>query len=206
MPRQRQLHDEYFRKAKREGYLARSAYKLTEIDDKKKILKRNDRVLDVGCAPGSWLQVAARRVGPRGIVVGIDLTPVDLRAADFPSNIRTIAADATQIDPAELRALAGDPDTLFDALISDMAPKTTGAGDAFISARLCDMLLDLTPALLRPGGNLLMKVFEGEPFKDLCDRTATLFAKSGHTKPKASRDVSRETFIFGLNYRPPTAP
>lgn len=196
--------------AKREGYLARSAYKLIEIDDKKRILKRNDRVLDVGCAPGSWLQVAGRRVGPRGIVVGIDLTPVDLSAADFPldirARIRTIAADATRIDPAELRALAGDSDTLFDALISDMAPKTTGAGDAFVSARLCDMLLDLAPALLRPGGNLVMKVFEGEPFRDLCQRTAGAFAKSGHTKPKASRDVSRETFIYGLHYRPPAAP
>jgi 23S rRNA (uridine2552-2'-O)-methyltransferase len=199
VPRPRQLHDEFFRKAKREGYLARSAYKLTEIDDKKKVLRRGDRVLDVGCAPGSWLQVAAQRIGPKGVVVGIDLQPV---TESIGPNVRTVEGDATEVDPAELIALAGEPPRPFDAVISDMAPKTTGAGDGFVSVRLCETLFDLCPGLLRPGGNLVMKVLEGESLPDLMTRIKPAFAKAGLTKPRASRDVSRETFIWATGYRP----
>ncbi|MEM7755587.1 MAG: RlmE family RNA methyltransferase [Planctomycetota bacterium] len=198
MPKPRQLHDEYFRKAKRDGYLARSAYKLTEIDDKKNIIPKAGRVLDVGCAPGSWMQVASQRVGPRGTVVGIDLQPV---GGGFAPNVRAVVGDVTEADPAELCALAGDAERLFDAVISDMAPKTTGAGDGFVSVRLCETLFDLCPRLLAPRGSLVMKVLEAESLPDLMQRIKHNFEKAGLTKPKASRDVSKETFIWAKGYR-----
>jgi 23S rRNA (uridine2552-2'-O)-methyltransferase len=193
----RVLHDRYFKQAKAEGYAARSAYKLIEIDDKKRLIPRGGRVLDLGCAPGSWLQVAGERVGPRGAVVGIDLQPVRV---DAGPHVRTLVADAFAIDPA---ALLGDPPRLFDALLSDMAPNTSGHGDEFLSARLCERVLDLAPALLRPGGALLMKILEGEPTPAVVARTRTMFESAGTSKPAASRDVSRETFIWATGYRGP---
>ncbi|MEM1183640.1 MAG: RlmE family RNA methyltransferase [Planctomycetota bacterium] len=199
MPRARQLHDQYFRQAKRDGYLARSAYKLTEIDDKKKIIPKGGRVLDVGCAPGSWLQVASERIGAKGFVVGIDLQRV---GGAFGANVKTMEGDVTEVDPAELCSLAGDSERLFDAVISDMAPKTTGAGDGFVSVRLCESLFELCPELLAPGGNLVMKVLEAESLPDLMARVKKSFAKAGLTKPKASRDVSKETFVWALGFTP----
>lgn len=204
------LHDRYFKQAKAEGYLARSAYKLLEIQQRKPILRAGDLVLDVGCAPGSWLQVASGIVGPRGLVVGIDLQPVTHAIAP---NVRTIVADINQTDaPARLASLldprpAADPtNRRFDAVISDMAPNTTGAGDALRSARLCQRLMDLLPALLRPAGNLTMKVLEGATFPDLLARTRASFAEARAFKPKASRDASTEIFIIATGFRPHAAP
>jgi 23S rRNA (uridine2552-2'-O)-methyltransferase len=195
----RELHDHYFREAKREGYLSRAAYKLIEIDDKKKVLRLGDRVLDCGCAPGSWLQVAAKRVGSRGMVVGIDLEPVKLRTA----NVQAVEGDFTAIEARSLLAPSGD---LFDVILSDMAPATTGdpGGDHHRSVRLCHAVLDRCAELLKPSGNLVMKVFEGEAYPELLKRSAAIFDVSRGYKPKASRSESAEMYIVGLGHKPAT--
>ena len=210
----REVQDHYFKQAKAEGYLSRAAYKLIEIDDRKKILHPGDRVLDCGCAPGSWLQVAAQRVGMRGQVVGIDLLPVK---HSFGPNVRVIEGDFTSIAIDELVRAAepsrpssepprprggfvgpfASPPRLFDVILSDMAPNTTGdpSGDHHRSVRLCEALLDRLSLLLRPGGNLVMKVFEGETYPELLRRTQNLFESAKGYKPKASRSESAEMYI-----------
>jgi 23S rRNA (uridine2552-2'-O)-methyltransferase len=197
MPQPRKLHDRYFKQAKAEGYAARSAYKLLEINEKKRLVRPGDKVLDLGCSPGSWLQVAEKIVGPRGVVVGVDLQPVALR---FSGTVRVLQADAFTIDPRELTSLAGG---MFTVVLSDMAPSTSGHGDDFLSVRLCRRVLELLPDVLATGGALAMKVLEGEEFPQLLREVRQLFVSSGATKPAASRDASREIFIVGQGYAPP---
>jgi len=193
----RELHDRYFRQAKREGYLARSAYKLIEIDDRRQLIRKGDRVIDLGCAPGSWLQVAAERVTSRGYVVGIDLKPC---TGTFARNVRTIVGDFTEIDPKILLDREG---RLANVILSDMAPNTSGHGDHFMSVRLCEEIVDRLPIILRRGGSFVMKVFEGETFPTLLARIRTLFADVKVIKPQATRDVSREVFVTAKRFRPP---
>ncbi|MFM9995411.1 MAG: SAM-dependent methyltransferase [Phycisphaerales bacterium] len=196
MPR-RVLHDPFFKQAKAEGYLARSAYKLKEIQERFKLMPRGGRVLDLGCAPGSWLQVAAETVGPKGTVVGIDLTEV---RHDFGPNVRAVKGDVNAIDPGALTAAAGG---LFDAVLSDMAPNTSGAGDDFLSARLCRRVLELTPSLLRHGGASVMKILEGTDYPDVLRETRAMFAAARGFKPKASREVSREMYVVATGFKAP---
>lgn len=197
MAQPRKLHDRYFKQAKAEGYLARSAYKLIEIDDKKRLLRKGRAVLDLGCAPGSWLQVAAERVGSKGLVLGVDLQEV---SHDFGPTVKVLRDDVFTFDPSPyLDRVAGR----FDVVLSDMAPNTSGHGDDLLSARLCRRVLELLPSVLCPGGSLLMKILEGEDFPAVLRETKALFDDAGATKPAASRDVSRETFIFGKGYSGP---
>ncbi|TVQ59820.1 MAG: RlmE family RNA methyltransferase [Phycisphaerales bacterium] len=190
MPPRRVLHDRYFKQAKAEGYLARSAYKLIELQEKKSLMRPGQRVLDLGCAPGAWLQAAHEIVGERGVVVGVDFKPV---THPFPPNVRTIVGDVFETEPETL--LAHTSGALFDVVLSDMAPNTTGHDDHFPSVRLCERVLDLAPRVLAPTGNLAMKVFEGETYPDLLRRCQRSFAKVKGFKPKASRDVSREMYV-----------
>ncbi|MGE3107388.1 MAG: SAM-dependent methyltransferase [Phycisphaerales bacterium] len=208
MAQGRQLHDKYFKQAKAEGYAARSAYKLKQICQKRPLLRRGDAVLDLGCAPGSWMQVASELVGARGIVVGLDLQPVDV---SLPQNAKALQGDVFHFDPAALTALlqapaapATSPGTslarLFDAVISDMAPNTTGDGDHFRSVELCRRVLTILPALLKVGGNLTMKVFEGEQYPALLAETRAAFRDVKGFKPDATRGVSKEMYIIALGY------
>ncbi len=195
----RQLHDQYFKKAKAEGYLARSAYKLQEINERKRLFGAGARVLDLGCAPGAWIQVAAEEVGPRGWVVGIDLKEV---RDNLGPNVTTIQGDVYKLDAAALTGPEGPGGGgLFDAVLSDMAPDTSGHGDHFLSVRLCRRVLELLPAVLRRGGNLVMKVFEGEEYPGLLKETGALFLQAKGFKPKASREMSREMYVVGHGYR-----
>tara|TARA_E500000318_G_scaffold8683_1_gene7964 strand:- start:79687 stop:80346 length:660 start_codon:yes stop_codon:yes gene_type:complete len=196
MAQKRKLQDKYFRMAKREGYLARSAYKLLEINKRRKLIRKGDRVLDLGCAPGSWMQVAEKIIGEEGTLVGIDLKPV---SGDFGTNARTIVGDFTKTTAAEL---LGGEEELFDVVISDMAPSTTGHGDHFFSERLCQEIIDALPDLLKPRGTCTMKVLEGETFPDLMRRMKHVFRVAGAIKPDACRDVSRETYVYGIGFRP----
>lgn len=190
---QRELHDHYFRQAKREGYLSRAAYKLLEISERKTLLKSENRVLDCGCAPGSWVQVAIKKVGNQGIVVGIDLYPID--HIFHEKNVHLIQGDLRDI-PCE--QLLGYLQTgKFDVILSDMAPQTTGARptDHHASVRLCHDVLDRCDELLIEDGNLVMKVFEGEAYAQLLRRTRTFFNKVKGFVPKASRAQSTEIYI-----------
>jgi 23S rRNA (uridine2552-2'-O)-methyltransferase len=191
----KEVQDHWFRLAKAEGYRARSAYKLLELDERLRLLRKGDRVLDAGAAPGSWTQVAAKLVGERGRVEGVDLKAIDPKG--LPANVRVHQADLREITH---ESLGGAP---FDAVISDMAPDTSGVpmADAAISCRLCHALLDRCAHLLRPGGNLVMKVFEGADYPELLKRTRSLFAEAGASKPKASRAESVEIFIWGKGWK-----
>jgi 23S rRNA (uridine2552-2'-O)-methyltransferase len=198
----RDLHDHYFRLAKREGYRSRAAYKLIEIDDKRKVLRRGDRVLDCGSAPGSWLQVASQRVGPKGVVVGVDPKPI--ARGSLESIVRLLEGGLESIDDETLRvAGSGERRERFNVILSDMAPSTTGnwSIDHPTSLRLCSMLLDRCAALLEPGGNLVMKVFEGEGYPDLLARARSMFETVKGFRPAASRNESREMFIIAKGYR-----
>ena len=200
----RDVQDHYFRLAKEEGFRSRAAYKLIEIDDRKRILRRGDRVLDAGAAPGSWSQVAAQRIGSTGEVVAVDLKPID--PSGYPPNVQLMRADLRDVTLASLGGRA------FDAIISDMAPDTTGtpSGDHFVSARLCNDLLDRAAEWLRRGGNLVMKVYEGGEYPNLLRRVQRQFDDAKGFKPKASRSESVEMYVICHGYRgprtsPPTA-
>ena len=188
-----QWQDHYTRQAQKEHYPARSVFKLAEIQKKHRIIARGDRVLDLGCAPGSWLLFAAQQTGPSGVLVGVDLTPVTL---PMPANVRTVAGDIH-----ELRQTA---DTIlgagFQVVLSDMAPSTTGdkGGDAARSYQLCQAALEVAAALLMTGGHFVCKIFQGEDFKTFCDQVKTRFDRMDIFKPQSSRKASREIFIIGL--------
>jgi 23S rRNA (uridine2552-2'-O)-methyltransferase len=195
----RELHDHYFKQAKRDGYRSRAAYKLIEIDDRKSIIARGNRVLDCGAAPGSWIQVAAERVGPRGRIVGIDLQPLDHGLASDAVTILT--GDLQAVPAADLLAPLGGG--RFDVVLSDMAPSTTGDRtiDHHGSVRLCHAVLDRCRDVLADGGNLVMKVLEGEAYPDLLARTRKAFEKTKGFKPKASRGDSTEMYVVAHGYR-----
>lgn len=194
MAQRRILHDEFFKKAKAEGYLARSAYKLKEIQERHRLLRAGMHVVDLGCAPGSWLQVASELVGPRGLVVGIDLQEVRDRIGP---NVTSMVGDVFKVDPT---ALLPEGVARFDAVLSDMAPSTSGHGDDALSVRLCRRVLEILPKVLAPGGSCVMKVLEGGGYPELLRDCSKLFRKAKGLKPKASRDASREIFIVAEGY------
>lgn len=196
-----EVQDHYFRMAKQQGYRSRAAFKLLEIDERKKILKAGDCVLDCGAAPGSWTQVVLKRIGPKGKVVAIDLQPIKLGVRD--PRVRIIQGDLTKIPAGELLTFlndtAGDNNAKrFDVVLSDMAPSTTGerALDHFGSIRLCEAVLDRVPELLKIGGTVVMKVLEGEAYPDLLARCKSMFDSVKGFKPKASRSESTEMFVI----------
>lgn len=185
--------DHYARKAQKDNYPARSVYKLQEIRKKTGILQSGDRVLDLGCAPGSWTLYAAEQVGPGGSVVGVDLKPVSI---GLPPWARTATGDLLEPD-AELRKLLSGP---FDAVLSDMAPATTGNRnvDAVRSFVLAETALELARIALRPGGVLVCKIFQGPDFDEYLKRVKTGFERHKIFKPQSSRKASREIFIIGM--------
>lgn len=188
----KKVQDHYFRRAKREGFAARSVYKLEELDRRHRLLAPGQRVLDLGCAPGSWLQYAAQRVGAQGQVVGVDLQPVTV---PLPPQAIAIVADVFAFTAADL-PLGSVP---FDVILSDMAPRTTGirSADAARSAQLVLQALALAGPLLRPGGALLVKVFQGAQLSDLRAAFRRTFARVSIAKPKATRAESVEVYLLG---------
>jgi 23S rRNA (uridine2552-2'-O)-methyltransferase len=193
-------HDAHFRRARAAGYRARSAYKLIELDDRFRILRTGDRVADLGAWPGAWLQVAAERVGPAGRVVGIDLSAVTPLGAP---HVAVLVGDVRDPDAiAAVVAALGGP---AGVLLSDLAPKLTGIRDTD-EARVTELAgaaLDAAPRLLRPGGQMLMKLFMNSDFPALIARMRTTFAQVKTTKPEAIRRGSSEVYAAGLGYRPP---
>jgi 23S rRNA (uridine2552-2'-O)-methyltransferase len=196
----RELHDHFFKQAKRDGYLSRAAYKLIEIDDKRSILRKGMYVLDCGAAPGSWCQVAGDRVAPNGQVIGVDLQPINFQFRC--ENVRTAQMDLHDMTTEVMRELLA-PRTKFDAVLSDMAPSTTGDRtiDHHGSVRLCHLVLDRLDDWLKSGGPVVMKVFEGEAYAALLDRVRAGFDAARGFKPKASRDVSTEMYIVATGFR-----
>lgn len=188
--------DHYFHRAKKERYLARAVYKLEQIQKKHRILKPGQRVLDLGAAPGSWIQFTERVVGPKGLVVGVDLQPI---AHPFPSHVITYQRD---IFHEETEALLRDH-APFDVVLSDMAPKTSGikAADAARSELLFERAMDLACRLLRPGGHFCSKIFQGSAFHALVAETKRRFRRVKVVKPDASRKQSKEIYILAMDYK-----
>ncbi len=190
----KKIKDHYFHKAKRDGYVARSAYKLEEIDKKHRLLRKGNLVLDLGCSPGSWLQYAAGKVGEQGQVLGVDLQTVKL---SLPKNVKVLQADIFEMTVKDLEMNGG----MVDVILSDMAPKTTGIRDtdAQRSYALNQQVLELSGDLLRPHGTLLVKAFQGAPLEQLRREFSSSFAQVKLCKPKSSRSESLEIFLLGLN-------
>lgn len=185
--------DHYTRRAQKENYPARSVYKLAEIQKKHNVIKRGNRILDLGCAPGSWLKYAAEQTGSGGTVLGVDLTPVKER---MPANARSMVGDIYELGQNPEEQL-GDA---FDVVLSDMAPATTGHkfSDGVRSFELCTAALGVADRLLRPGGHFVCKIFQSEDFKTFCDQIKLRFDRMKIFKPQSSRKASPEVFVIGL--------
>jgi 23S rRNA (uridine2552-2'-O)-methyltransferase len=185
----RHRHDAFFRKARGAGFAARSVYKLEEIDRKLRLLHAGDRVLDLGCRPGSWLQYALKVVGPHGAVVGIDRD----RLPQAIPGARVLLGDIFTTPDAELLG----PLAAFDVVLSDMAPNTTGvrATDQARSAALVEEALARAERLLAPGGAFVAKIFQGPDLEAIRKRLATRFSEVRTLKPEGSRAQSIEIYL-----------
>lgn len=188
-----QWADHYTRQAKKDNFAARSVYKLQEIQRRYRVIRKGARVLDLGCAPGSWLQYAAQLTGSGGKVVGIDLKPVNVT---LPPHVSVVTGDILA-EPSPLEALSQE---MFDVVISDMAPATTGnkTADAARSAALCEAALAVASRMLAPGGNFVCKIFQGQDFKPFTESVKSAFAQLKILKPQSSRKASKEIFIIGI--------
>lgn len=193
----KEVQDYYFKKAKREGYPARSVYKLEEVQKKYGLLRSGNKVLDLGCQPGSWSMYSARIAGPGGLVVGIDRSKGKTIKALGGARIVTLWGDIMEDAVIELITRECP---LFDVIISDIAPRTSGNkwADQQLSLKLSRRVLQLAGSLLRLGGNLYCKVFEGEDFREFFTEAKGNFLRAKVFKPQSSRKESREVFILGL--------
>jgi len=188
-------HDSYTMRAHREGFPARSVYKLEEIQKKFRVIKEGARVLDLGCAPGSWLLFASKVVGPKGFVLGVDLTTVSI---ELPSNVHFVYHDMLAWDKKTFVAeFANRP---FDVVLSDMAPSCTGQKfvDSQRSLRLCKSAMSISQCVLKPGGAFVCKIFQGSDFKDFSGQIKNLFARVAHVRPHSTRKASKEIYVVGL--------
>jgi 23S rRNA (uridine2552-2'-O)-methyltransferase len=192
----RQLNDPYVAEAQRLGYRSRAAFKLIELDDRFRLLPPGRRVVDLGCAPGGWTQVAVERVGARGIVVGVDL------AETAPiAGAKILRADVH--DPATVTAIRAELGGLADVVLSDMAPATTGhaATDHLRIVALAEAAFAVASKILKPGGVFVAKVFQGGAAGPLLAQLKIAFSELRHAKPPASRAQSAETYVVAKGFR-----
>lgn len=199
-PKHNKWEDHYSRQAKKEQFPARSVYKLKEIQNKYKIIKKGDRILDLGCFPGSWLIYAADLAGEKGEIAGIDLKPLSKSVLlKLPANIKTYVGDVLSIDERDqkiIKAVGKD----FNIVMSDMAPDTTGNKnvDAARSFNLCQAALSIAKDLLVNGGSFICKIFQGEDFKEFTDSIKLNFNKHKIFKPQSSKKSSKEIYVIGF--------
>jgi 23S rRNA (uridine2552-2'-O)-methyltransferase len=189
--------DPYVQQAQREGYRSRACYKLLELQEKDKLIKPGMTVIDLGCAPGGWSQVAGKLVGRKGRVIASDILPMDsLEDVEFIQGDFTEEAVFDEI----MAATRNQP---VDLVISDMAPNMSGmsAVDQPRSMYLVELALDMARQVLRPGGAFVCKVFQGEGFDELLRDTRSCFGKVLTRKPAASRPRSREVYLVARDYR-----
>lgn len=188
-----QWEDHLTRRAKAENYPARSVYKLQEIQNKFKVLKKGDRVVDLGCSPGSWLLYSAEQVGKGGRVCGIDLKTVDIR---LPENVTAVQDDILNLSQTEFLKEEDN----FDVVLSDMAPATTGRKDvdALRSFELCEMALKTAKEHLAPGGNFVCKIFQGNEFARFQKQVKSGFKSCKIFKPESCRKQSKEIYIIAI--------
>ncbi len=191
------VNDPYVQRAQTDGYRARAAYKLLEIDERDHLLKPGAIIVDLGAAPGSWCQLAVRRCGPKARIFALDLLPmepvagVDFLLGDFTEDA-VLEALETRLQGARV-----------DLVLSDMAPNLSGVAtvDQARSIHLCELALDFAVRHLRPDGQFVIKVFQGEGFMDFRKKMDAAFRSVQVRKPKASRDRSAEVYLLGKGPR-----
>lgn len=191
------VKDHYFKKAKNENYLARSIYKLEEIDQKYKVLKANNKVCDLGYHPGSWIQYTSKTVGQTGLVVGVDIKPINQELGKY-KNVKLYSFDILDSEKAaELFQFAP-----FDVVLSDMAPNTMGVKlvDQARSLELVEMVFSLLERLINKNGNLVVKVFESADAQNFMKEQKKLFKEMHFLRPKSTRNSSKEYFVIGKGY------
>jgi 23S rRNA (uridine2552-2'-O)-methyltransferase len=194
---QEHFTDEYVKRAQQEGYRSRAVYKLLEIHEKDRLFRPGMTVLDLGAAPGGWSQLASRLVGEQGVVIALDILPIE----PLP-RVECIQGDFRE--PAVLeRLLDMLSGRTVNLVISDMAPNTSGikAVDQPHGMYLAELALDFAQRCLRPGGDFLVKVFQGEGFDVFLKDLRTAFVMVAPRKPKASRARSAEQYLLARNYR-----
>jgi 23S rRNA (uridine2552-2'-O)-methyltransferase len=192
----RQLNDPYVAEARRLGYRSRAAFKLIELDERFRLLRPGQRVVDLGCAPGGWTQVAVARVGRHGMVVGVDIAAT----APLPG-VALVSGDIR--DPATLAAIATALGGPADIVLSDTAPPATGhaATDHLRIVALAEDAFAVAAEILKPGGAFVVKVFQGGAEGTLLTALKRDFAELRHAKPPASRAESAETYVIATGYR-----
>lgn len=188
--------DHFFKKAKQENFAARSVFKLEEIDQKFKIFKPGQVVLDLGASPGSWSQYSSLKVGDRGRILGVDLSPVTVKL----KNAVFIQADLRDLNLEDLFREQGFVPP-FDVIMSDMAPRTTGIRmtDQARSMELCELALDISRRFLKKDGHFICKLFHSDEFAKLRDEIRKSFQRCEAVKPEATRKISKEIFLVGLH-------
>lgn len=205
-------HDRFFKKAKQDNRVARSVYKLEEIDRRFQVFSKGQRLVDLGCSPGSWLQYLAQVVGPRGLVVGYDLEAPRVAAGPqvftFQVDVHALTADRIRDDTRAALAErgAGPPgdELRFAALVSDMAPKLTGIRDAdqARSIGLAEKALALSLELVEDGGAFIAKMFQGRDSDQLILSVRKCYGEVRVLRPEATREGSREAFIIAKAKKP----
>lgn len=190
-------HDRFARRAQQLGYRARSVFKLQEIDKKYRLLHRGDIVLDLGAAPGSWLQYAARTVGPDGHVYGVDQQPIKNLTE---KNVTVWSADILLFDFSDNRLPRS-----FDVILSDLAPATQGTkfADSARSLQLVNRTFAIARHKLKINGNFCAKIFMGEDVDAFYAEWRKYFRLSKRYKPTATRSTSKELYLIGIGYQPP---
>ena len=189
--------DEYVRRAQEEGVRSRAVYKLEELDQKDKLLKPGITMVDLGAAPGGWSEYAAKKVGESGKIIATDILPMD-----YLDGVEFIQGDFREDEVLEA-ILSSMENRQADLVISDMAPNMSGVGaiDQPASMYLVELALDLARQILKPGGNFIVKVFQGEGFEAFKKDAESSFKVIKIRKPKASRPRSREVYLFGQGFK-----
>ncbi|MFQ6050055.1 MAG: SAM-dependent methyltransferase [Candidatus Paceibacterales bacterium] len=191
--------DEFFtRKAKIEGYPSRSIYKLQEIDEKYHLIKKGDRVLDLGCAPGSWLLYISKKIGDKGRAVGIDIGDIKIPKKE---NIVFIKKDVMDLEDSDLKKINGQ----YQAVVSDLSPATSGIKEVDVgkSLELGEKSFEIAQKTLGPGGNFLCKIFEGESTDEFFKKVKKRFRFTKRFRPKAVRKRSKEIYIIAKDFKGP---
>lgn len=195
---QEHFDDEYVKRSQQDGYRSRASYKLLELNDKDQLLRPGMAVVDLGAAPGGWSQIASRLVGEKGFVAALDILPMDGLA-----DVHIIEGDFREQEVLDqlLTLINGRP---IDLVMSDMAPNISGVSsvDQPKGVYLLELALELAKEVLRPGGTLVVKAFQGEGFDGYMQQLRQSFAKVVSRKPKASRPRSREIYLVAHDFRP----
>ncbi len=189
--------DHFRKKAREEGFRSRAAYKLKQLNEKYRLIRNGSKVVDIGCAPGGWLEVASELVGSRGLVVGVDLVhvkPVSGRVV--------ILQDDVSSQDFSSRLLGSMGKGKADCVLADLSPKLSGIWDMdhFKQIELCQIVVDLLPDALVEDGSIVMKAFHGDELESIIRRLKNSFARVEIAKPQASRSESSEIYLVGIRF------